>query len=128
MSKCKTAREKIEAVERVFDTCNYETQLLHFDSSLPSHDCYLQPAYMLWHLLYSYEGDNSKSGIEGLIRKIMELTRMEREYAAMIAGVSFESDDSSLSNKAMLKILPFLKDGNDNSVACCYSGYRHSKK
>lgn len=127
MSKCKTAREKIEAVERVFDTCSYETRLLHFDSSLPSHDCYLQPAYMLWHLLYSYEGDNSKSGIEGLIRKIMELTRMEREYAAMIAGVSFESDYGSLSNKAMLKILPFMKDGNDYSVACCYAGYRHSR-
>jgi hypothetical protein len=52
----------------------------------------------------------------------------EKEYAHVLANVSFQDDYGSLSTKAIRKILPFMKEGNEYSVACGYAGYRHSKK
>ena len=84
--------------------------------------------FALWHLLYSYEGDNSKSGQESLVVKISELTGLPSEYSKIIAGVNFEPDYGNLSAKAIKKILPFMKDGDEYSVACEKAGYRHSGK
>lgn len=84
--------------------------------------------YRLWHLLYSFEGDDSKTGNEKLIDKLTELYGFEREYAVLLANISFQPDYGSLSTKAMRKILPFLKGGNEYSLACEYAGYRHSKR
>lgn len=123
----KTVTDKIDAVAQIFTACGYNADILSFDSSLAPDDCYRQPYYMLWHLLYSYEGDNSKTGNESLINKIMEITGFEREYAAILAGVNYRPDYGSLSSKAMHKILPFLRAGNDYALACTYAGYRHSK-
>jgi CRISPR-associated endonuclease Csn1 len=83
--------------------------------------------FKLWHLLYSYEDDKSKSGKESLIKHISELTGLNQEYAAAIAGVSFTLDYGSLSSKAIFNILPFLKKGNTYDKACELAGYRHSK-
>lgn len=41
--------------------------------------------------------------------------------------MSFQEDYGSLSAKAIKKILPYLKEGNQYDVACDYAGYRHSK-
>lgn len=124
----KYASEKISAVKQIFDTCGYNSDILFFNSTLDSEACYKQPYYMLWHLLYSYEGDNSKTGIEKLIDKIESVTHFEREFATMLATITYKPDYSNLSSKAMHKILPYMIEGNDYALACDYAGYRHSKE
>ena len=114
-------------VESVFKGLGYHTDFLTFHAELEGKDFYQQPAYQLWHLLYSYEGDNSKTGTEKLIEKITVLTGLEREYASVLANVIFKEEYGNLSAKAIRKILPFMKGGNEYSLACEYAGYRHSK-
>ena len=84
--------------------------------------------FKLWHLLYSYQGDSSKSGQQSLVDKISEITGLPSEYSSLIANVTFEDDYGNLSAKALKKILPFMKEGDEYSVACEKAGYRHSKK
>ena len=85
-----------------------------------------QPMYQLWHLLYSFEGDNSKTGNENLINKITERYGFEKEYATILSNITFQDDYGSLSAKAIRKFLPYLKAGHKYDLACEYAGYRHS--
>lgn len=118
----------IQIVKEVFSNLGINTNILSFDSSLDGNAFERQALYQLWHLLYSFEGDKSTLGNEKLIEKISEKFKFDKEYATVIANVVFSPDYGSLSAKAIRKILPHLKDGNDYSVACEYAGYRHSKK
>ena len=119
--------EIIDIVKSVFSALGYSTDILYFNSSLKGKDFEKQPLFQLWHLLYSFEGDNSKTGNEKLIQKITELFGFEKEFATLIANVTFEPDYGNLSTKAIRKILPYLEEGNEYSIACAYAGYRHSK-
>lgn len=123
-----TTVKVLEIVEPVFGMLGINTEILFFDSSLESPDFEKQAHYRLWHLLYSFEGDDSKTGNEKLIDKLTELFGFEKEYARLLANVAFQPDYGSLSAKAIRKILPHLKDGLDYSVACAEAGYRHSQK
>lgn len=122
------AKKSIEIVESVFSGLGYNTDILHFDSELDGVEFEKQAAYQLWHLLYSAEDDNSKTGNEKLVNKLTELYGFEKEYAKILVGIVFQPDYGSLSTRAIRRILPHLKDGLDYSVACEYAGYRHSKK
>lgn len=122
------ASKIIEMTTSVFEALGYKTDFLAFNSHLEGKEFEKQPYYALWHLLYSFEGDDSKTGNEKLIQKISDLCGFEKNYASMLAGVTFEDDYGSLSTKAIRKILPHLKDGLEYSVACEYAGYRHSKR
>ena len=122
-----SSSEIINTVKSIFEGLKYNTDILFFNSELEGKELENQAMFQLWHLLYSFEGDNSKNGNENLIRKISELYGFEKEYAIIISNVSFQPDYGSLSTKAIRKILPYLKDGNEFSVACQYAGYRHSK-
>lgn len=125
-----------ETVKSIFTNLNYNTDILDFNSDVEGKAFEKQPHYQLWHLLYSFEGDDSKSGIEKLLNKISESYGFEKEHALVLANISFQPDYGSLSTKAIRKILPHLKDGfafagrnerpNEPS-ACEYAGYRHSK-
>lgn len=128
-SKMESAKV-LEVITKIFDTLSINTNILKFDSSLQGNDFERQPMYQLWHLLYSFEGDNSNLGNEKLIEKLHDIFGFEKEYASILANVVFKEagDYSSLSAKAIRKILPHLKDGNEYSVACEYAGYRHSKQ
>ncbi len=117
----------IEITTSVFEGLGYNTDILSFTSSLEGDTFEKQPAYQLWHLLYSFEGDNTATGIGNLIEKLMTNYGFEKEYATILANVSFQSDYGSLSTKAIRKILPHLKEGNEFSVACTLAGYKHSK-
>jgi len=116
-----------EIVKGVFKGFGYNTDILKFDSSIEGNAFEKQAVFQLWHLLYSFEGDDSNTGNEKLIAKISELYGFEKEYASIIANVTFQDDYGSLSSKAIRKILPYLKDGNEFSLACGYAGYKHSK-
>lgn len=120
--------EAVQIVREIFSTLGINTDILTFNSSLEGHALEYQPMYRLWHLLYSFEGDNSIMGNEILINNISELFGFDKDYAAVLANVVFKPDYASLSAKAIRKILPHLKDGNDYSVACEYAGYKHSKR
>ena len=121
------AMDKIETITSIFNGLGYNTEILKFNSDLEGKEFEKQPMNQLWHLLYSFEGDDSNSGNEKLINKLTELYGFEKEYAKLLANISFQSDYGSLSTKAIRKILPYLKDGNEFSLACGYAGYRHSK-
>ncbi len=117
----------LEIIKPVFEMLGIDIRILDFNSSLEKKELERQPSYMLWHLLYSFAGDNSESGNESLINKISQKYGFPPEYARVIANVSFESDYGSLSAKAIRKILPYMKEGTEYSLACEYAGYRHSK-
>lgn len=118
------SEKSIGIVKGVFDGLGFNTDILTFDSEKVDAD----PLYKLWHLLYSFEGDNSNLGNEKLIEKLQSSYGFDKECANVLANVIFQPDYGSLSTKAIRKILPHLKEGNDYSVACEYAGYRHSKQ
>ena len=126
-SKMKTD-EIMGVIEPVFKMLGFNTDILRFDSSLEGKAFTTQPAYRLWHLLYSYEGDNSKTGDEKLVSKISSLYGFDKDSAAVIAAVALEPDYGSLSAKAMRKILPYMREGVEYSEACRLAGYRHSAR
>lgn len=130
------AAKTIQIVKEVFTALAFNVEILTFDALIEGKNIEKQPLFKLWHLLYSFEGDNSRTGNQTLIDKIMELTHFPKEYASIIANISFQDDYGSLSTKAMRKILPHLKDGfayggrkerPEEPSACEYAGYRHSK-
>lgn len=123
-----SAKEIMSYVSEIFAGLNFSTGILTFNSELDDPDFEKQPLFKLWHLLYSYEGDNSKTGNEKLIAKIQSEFHFDREYAAILSQVTFEDDYGSLSAKAMRKILPFMKGGNVYSESCALAGYRHSAR
>ncbi len=122
-----SANEIADIVEKVFRTLNINTETLQFDSLLEGSSFEKQPYFQLWHLLYSYEGDNSPTGNEALFTSLKNKFGFERDYALILTNVSFQDDYGSVSSKAIRKILPHLKDGNTFDVACTYAGYNHSK-
>jgi CRISPR-associated protein Cas9/Csn1, subtype II/NMEMI len=124
IDKKKSAAEVIKNIEDTFKILKYNTDILHFNSDKTLDE---QPMYKLWHLLYSFEGDNSVTGNEKLINQLSELYGFEKEYVSILANITFQNDYGSLSAKAIRKILPYLKEGNKYDVACEYAGYRHSK-
>lgn len=121
----KTVAQIQESVKEIFEGLGISTGILQFDSDTENLDN--SPMYKLWHLLYSFEGDNTPTGNGNLINKITELYGFEKEYATILANITFQDDYGSLSAKAIRKILPYLKEGNKYDVACEYAGYRHSK-
>lgn len=118
--------ESVGIVQNVFSGLGFETSWMNFDSNKKGEMLDREPQYRLWHLLYSYEGDNSVTGDEKLIAHLMELLKMPREYAKVIASTTFEEDYGSLSAKAIQNILPYLQAGHEYSEACSLAGYRHS--
>lgn len=123
----RSADEIIEKLETIFTNLGWNTELLSIDLSKEDKELERQSYFRLWHLLYSFEGDNTPTGNGKLLEKIMQLCDVEKEYAVELANVSFQEDYGSLSAKAIKKILPYLKEGNQYDVACDYAGYRHSR-
>lgn len=119
-----SADELLLSAQSVLTALGCNTDILVFDSEA---DPDKQNSYRLWHLLYSYEGDNSNTGIEGLTDKISALCGLQKEYARILTKMTFQDDYGSLSAKAIRKILPYLKAGNRYDLACGYAGYRHSR-
>lgn len=122
------SEKSLQIVQEVFTALGINTAILNFDSSLEGKELENQAMYRLWHLLYSYEGDKSNSGIESLVEKLVSIFGFEKEYAKILTNVAFQDDYGSLSAKAIRKILPYMRDGLEYSKACELAGYRHSKQ
>jgi len=122
------AADTYATAKSIFEGLGFNTDILSFDVTKTGRELENEPLYKLWHLLYSYAGDNSKTGNDALIRKLSEFCRMDHEYAKILANVTFEPDYGELSAKAIKKILPFLIEGHVYSDACVLAGYNHSQR
>lgn len=123
-----SAQHTTGIIKEVFGKIGAHADFLTFDPCLDGKEFAQQPAYRLWHLLYSYTGNNSATGDERLKERIADICGLDKEYASAFASIALQDDYGSLSAKAMRKILPFMMDGNKYSVACEYADYRHSKR
>ncbi len=123
-----SAEDALDLVRKVFEREKFNTAVLDFDALLPKDRFESQPLFKLWHLLYSYEGDDSRTGYESLVAKISSITGMPEEFARMVSSITFKEDYGSLSHKAMRRILPFMKQGHSYSEACQLAGYNHSAR
>jgi CRISPR-associated endonuclease Csn1 len=121
-----SASEVKKVVYDVFSTIGIKTDILEFDAELGGEKVEQQASYKLWHLLYSYEGDDSLTGNVSLIKHLKEKFGFKLEYAQKIINISFKDDYGSLSARAIKKIMPYLSKGNEYSVAAALAGYNHS--
>lgn len=124
----KSADEIIDKTAAVFSALGISTDILAFDSSKSGKEMENEPLYRLWHIMYSYTEDNSKTGYKSLVSKLHEEFGFTPEYGKILASVTFEDDYGSLSTKAICRILPFMKNGMEYSAACTEAGYRHSQR
>lgn len=120
-----SAYEAKEIISSFFRANNINSEILNFDAELEGKDFEKQASYQLWHLLYSYEGDNSNSGNELLYELLKNKFGFKREFAILLANITLQSDYGNLSSKAIRKIFPFIKD-NTYDKACAMAGYNHS--
>lgn len=120
-----SASEIKDMVKRIFEVLNINTEILEFNAELDGKAFEQQASYQLWHLLYSYEGDDSKSGNEKLYELLEKKFGFKKEHAQILANVALSDDYGSLSTKAMRKIYPHIKELHYDK-ACELAGYRHS--
>jgi len=120
-----SAKEAKEIISIFFDAININTEILNFNAELEGKEFELQSSYQLWHLLYSYEGDNSNSGNELLYKLLNTKFGFKEEHAKLLANITLLPDYGNLSTKAIRKIYPFIKD-NTYDKACAEAGYNHS--
>lgn len=121
----KPASEVKMMIRSVFEVLGINTTILDFDAEMDGVAFEQQTAYQLWHLLYSYEGDDSASGNEKLYDLLLQKFGFKREHAQVLAAIVFSDDYGSLSSKAMRKVYPFIKELTYDK-ACLEAGYRHS--
>ncbi|AZB36291.1 type II CRISPR RNA-guided endonuclease Cas9 [Chryseobacterium bernardetii] len=127
VSKVNASAEIIKLfVREKFSGLGIDTSILDFNTELEGNDFEKQASYQLWHLLYSYEGDDSPSGNEKLYELLERKFGFKKEHSKILAEIGFSQDYGSLSSKAMRKIYPYIKE-HKYSVACNYAGYNHSK-
>ncbi|MGI9649804.1 type II CRISPR RNA-guided endonuclease Cas9 [Chryseobacterium sp. RLHN22] len=127
VSKINASAEIIKLfVREKFSELGIDTSVLDFNPELEGSDFEKQASYQLWHLLYSYEGDDSPSGNEKLYELLEKKFGFKKEHSKILAEISFPQDYGSLSSKAMRRIYPYIKE-HKYSDACNYAGYNHSK-
>jgi CRISPR-associated endonuclease Csn1 len=119
------ASEIKKMVQGIFETLNINTAILDFDAELDGKAFEQQASYQLWHLLYSYEDDNSNSGNEKLYELLNKKFGFKREQGKILANVPLSDDYGNLSTKAMRKLYPYIKELQYDK-ACWEAGYKHS--
>lgn len=113
-------------IRNYFEEHNINTDILNFSSNVDADELQQDQFFQLWHLLYSYEGDNSNSGIDKLVGILKSRYGFTDRQAKRIATVKLEDDYGNLGTKAMRNILPYMKEGMNYSDACLYAGYNFS--
>lgn len=124
--KSRSAGDVINGFQEIFEAIGVNPEIVRFNWNLDKQEIVKQPYYKIWHLLYSYVGDKSRTGNYSLVQKLQEHFGFDEESAKILSKVKFDNDYGSLSAKAMKKIIPFLRAGNEYSKACELAGYNHS--
>ena len=121
-----SGRSLVDDLKICFREIGIESNLFEIDFELNGNDFSKQPAYQLWHLLYSYEDDSSPTGTESLTQILQNNFGFKKGHAQLLAGVTFQQDYGNLSVRALRKIYPFLEEGKMYDEACELAGYNHS--
>ncbi|MPV85450.1 type II CRISPR RNA-guided endonuclease Cas9 [Ostreibacterium oceani] len=131
----KSASEITTELKAIFPEMGIEAGILDFDSNLEGNDFDKQPAYQLWHLLYSVTDDDKVSeedkitygnNATALKKKLHLKFGFKPEYTKLLAAITLSDDYGNLSARAIRKIMPFLQNGNRYDEACKLAGYNHS--
>ena len=120
------ASEIKQMIKDVFQANLINTSILDFNAEPEGKDFETQASYQFWHLLYSYEGDDSPSGNERLYELLEKKFGFKKEHSKILSKIVFPQEYGSLSAKAMRKVYPYIKD-NKYSDACTLAGYNHSR-
>lgn len=112
-------------IKSIFEVLNIKTEILDFNAELDGKAFEQQASYRLWHLLYSYESDDSPSGNVKLYELLREKFGFKKEHSQILANITLSDDYGNLSTKAMRKIYPYIHESKF-SEACEQAGYRHS--
>lgn len=127
VSKIHSSAEIIKSfIKEKLSELGIDISILDFNPELDGTDFEKQSSYQLWHLLYSYEGDDSPSGNEKLYELLEKKFGFKNEHSKVLAEIGFSQDYGSLSSKAMRKISTYIKE-HKYSDACNLAGYNHSK-
>ncbi len=124
--KLKSAKDINDTIVSKFAELGITQEILILNNDLQENLYDKQPLLQLWHLLYSFEGDNSRTGHEKLLKAIETKFGFKPEYAKLFSKVKLQADYGNLSSKAIRKILPYLQVGHTFDKACGYAGYNHS--
>lgn len=119
------ASEIKDMVKRIFDVLEINTEVLEFNAELDGKAFEQQASYQLWHLLYSYEGDDSPSGNKKLYDLLEQKFGFKKEHSKILANIALSDDYGNLSSKAMRKIYPHIRELHYDK-ACGMAGYKHS--
>lgn len=126
VSSLKTAASEIKKmIQSIFSVLGIDAEILEFNAELEGAAFEQQKSYQLWHLLYSYESDDSPTGNEKLYALLEQKFGFKKEHGKILANVILPNDYGNLSAKAMRKIYPYLKELQYDK-ACAEAGYRHS--
>lgn len=124
-----------DLISSLFNMLGINTEILPFDTTLDSKAIEQQASYNVWHLLYSFQEDNTQTGNAPLYNALRNKFGFTIPQAKILAGISLPDDYGSLSAKAIKKILPYLKDGHpyaksdkekNIASATALAGYNHS--
>jgi CRISPR-associated endonuclease Csn1 len=107
-----TTSDLKENVIAFFEKENINKDILDFDTEIEGKEFEKQPSYLFWHLLYSYESDNSNTGNDKLLEKLQTTYGFKKQFAQVLSNIAFQPDYGSLSAKAIRKVLPFMKAGH----------------
>ncbi|MGM0636462.1 MAG: type II CRISPR RNA-guided endonuclease Cas9 [Bacteroidota bacterium] len=120
------ANELQKTLEQCFDEIGIDKRILDFNATLSGNEFSKQKSYELWHLLYSYEDDFSRTGTASLEDKLKSNFGFKDEHLPYLINIRFQDDYGNLSARAIRKIMPHLQDGKIYSDACELAGYNHS--
>lgn len=80
-----------------------------------------QTLYKLWHFIYSIPEEND------IINKLKKEFDLPEDKAQALAKIDFTKGGfGNKSARAIRKLLPYLQEGFQYSVACTFAGYNHS--
>ncbi len=120
------ASEVKSMIRSAFKDLGINTEILDFNAELEGKKFEQQLAYQFWHLLYSYESDDSASGNERLYKLLQEKFGFKIEHSKILAAISFPQQYGSLSTKAIRKIFPYIREHKYRD-AYLLAGYQDSK-
>ncbi len=119
---------RAKAIAEIIEALGINKDILYFNPLLPDDEMETHPAYRIWHLLYSAEADDSRSGNEKLKKTLCRLFNFNNDTVLPISAITFYSDYASVSVRAIRKLLPYLMQGKMYSEACEAAGLNHSKR
>ncbi len=114
------ADDILDQFSEAFLRLGIDPALLQVNSDIEGVDYEKQPYLQFWHLLYSSEDDQK------LKRNLNKKFGFKPEHSKILLGISLQNDHSSLSSRAIKKILPHLQSGLIYDKSCTYAGYNHS--